>query len=139
MRLCAFERRWLATICRAILPQRGETYLPGAEDLPIESFIDDFFAHTPGGSSIGVRLATWIIVIAALLRFGRGFGRLAREKQSQLLQGMVDSKFYVVRELPTLVKLVAFLAYDGEPELHRALGIRLYDGSKPAWMLEASK
>lgn len=139
MRVTAWERRQMATICRAILPQKGETFLPGAEELPLEAFVDEFFAYTPGGSSIGVRLATIIILVAALFRYGRSFGRLTREKQADLLNTMASSRWYIVREMPMLVKLMAFLAWDGDPRVHRALGVRMHDGSSPDWLVEAKR
>ena len=105
----------------------------------MEAFIDEFFRYTPGGSSIGVRLATWIIMIVAFFRHGRSFGSLQREQQHALLNRMGSSRWYAIRELPVLVKLVAFLAWDGDPRVHKALDVQFMDGSGPQWFEEAKR
>lgn len=139
MKVSALERRWIASICQAILPKQGETFLPGGETLPIEAFVDEFFAYTPGGSSIGVRLATWVIMFVSLVRYGTRFGKLDRARQADLLNAMSSSKWYAIRELPMLLKLVAFMAWDGDPKVHRSLGVLLHDGSSPEWLEKAKQ
>lgn len=134
MRVTTFEQRRLCAILASILPAAGDSQYPDAGALPLARFVDDFFAHTPPGSSIGVRLATWIICVASWLLTARSFLHSTRAQQAALLTRMSRSRVYIVRELPTLMKLTAFLAWGGDARVHALLDVPLHDGRSAAWV-----
>lgn len=137
MRVTNYERRRIGVIFSSILPAAGDTSFPDATALPLDRFIDDFFAHTPPGSSVGVRLAALIICLASWLLAGRSFLRSTRAQQQALLARMASSRVYIVRELPTLMKLTAFMAWGGDPRVHAHVHVPLHDGRPAAWLESA--
>src|SRR5690554_2929723 len=134
MRLFSFEIRWMERWFRSILPLEGDTYLPGAESLPIDAFIRDFFSHTPVGSAIGVRLASNLVTVLFFLRYGRRPFRQSRDVRNAWLQRLGDSRVYILRELPMLLKLTAFMAWDAQHSVHRALGVTGDLGRPAVWL-----
>jgi len=134
MRLTSTEIRWMECWFRTILPQDGETFLLGADALPLRSFIRDYFAHTPAGSSIGIRLASLLLTMMLCLRKRRRLDRVTRQERNDFLVRMSRSKIYIVRELPMLLKLTAFLAWDGQHGVHRQLGVIGPLGQPPHWL-----
>lgn len=121
MRLLSFERRWLRTLCETMLP--AAPGVPGAADVPLEAFFDEFFGNAPRLSAFGVRAVTWLLTLAPLLWRGRTFGALAPADRIRFLDALDQSPVYLAREAPGLVKLVACLAWAAMPEVQRALGV----------------
>lgn len=139
MRLTSIESRWMELWFRSILPGPEDTFLPSTEHLPLASFIEDFFAHTPMGSSIGVRLASLVVTLLTLLRFGRSPRRLSIEKRCAWLETLSGSSIYIVRELPMLLKLTAFMAWDAHHEVHRSLGVTGPLGPPADWVIGGTR
>src|SRR5699024_10439961 len=119
---------------RTILPLEGETFLPGADALPLDAFIRDYFAHTPAGSSIGIRLASIFLTLGLCFRKRKPLKRISRKERAEFLTRTSASKMYIVRELPLLLKLTAFLAWDGMQSVHRALGVTGPMGPPAEWL-----
>lgn len=134
MRLLSVETRWMELWFRTVLPLEGDTFLPGADNLPLAAFIDDYFAHTPAGSSIGIRLASILVTVLCALRFFRRPSRLRREERAQFLTNLNGSRIYIVRELPMLLKLTAFMAWDGLHSVQRGLGVTGSLGNPALWL-----
>lgn len=133
MRLAAFERRWLRALCEAMLPSGVRQDLPGAADVPLERFFDEFFARAPFETAFGVRALTWVLTWMPLGWRLRRFGRLSPRDQVRFLELLDGSSVYVLREMPGLIKLVAALAWCAQPEVQRALGVSRVDTSPPDW------
>jgi hypothetical protein len=133
MRLAAFERRWLRDLCEAMLPSGVRQDLPGAADVPLEPFFDEFFRHSPFETAFGVRALTWALTWMPLGWRLRRFGRLKPGDQVRFLALLDGSRFYVLREMPGLIKLVAALAWCAQPEVQRALGASRADATPPDW------
>lgn len=127
MRLWRFETTWLVAIFEAILPRSGALDgIPGAERMPLRAFLDDFFEHAPPSSSIGVRLAAWAVQFIALFIVPgfRLFTAHKRERQVEVLTKLSASRIYYVRELPMLLKTIAFFGWEQSPDVQHALGVR---------------
>lgn len=137
MRLFGFERRWMVTIFESIVPSgASETLTLGAADLPMARYVDDLVAASPGRVALGYRAAAWIIVIAGPLLAGRFglFTMLGPDERAEVLAELEQSRFYVLRELPTLYKMLVVLGYCGAPEVQRQLGVPVADEPPPEWM-----
>lgn len=136
MRLLDFERRWMVAIADAILPP-GEA--PGSPpppaDLPMDRFADAFFRRAPTEAALGLRAAVWAISLAPLawrLKL-RTFDRLSRQEREELLLAFHGSRHYLVRELPTLLKMVCSMGWAGFPEVQAGLGMPTHDRSPAPW------
>ncbi len=142
MRLFAFEKRLLAIIADAMLPSGVPGGLQrGAASVPTEAFLSDFEKYAPGESMLGVRAATWIITLLPLLwRFKlRPFGALRPTDRYALLNRLEQSRFYLIRELPNLLKIVVCMAWCSDPRVQRDLHFLSPDSAPPQWLLEASE
>ena len=135
MGLFGFEKRWLLRIFDAVLPPGHGTLEIGARDVPLEGLIDDLFEVAPGQFSLGLRAATWVVTLFGPLLAGRlrTFGGLSREDRAAVLARLSTSRFYVLREIPMLLKMVACLGWGGMPEVQRRVGLEVVDETPPAW------
>lgn len=127
MKLFRFETTWLVAIFEAILPRSGTLDgVPGADRMPLRAFLDDFFEHAPPSSSIGVRLAAWAVQFLALFVVSgfRVFTAHGRDKQVAVLEALSASRIYYIRELPMLLKTIAFFGWEQSPDVQHALGVR---------------
>lgn len=141
MRLFAFERRALVVIFDTILPSGAHPKLPmGARDIPILRFFDDAERDAPFDFMIGLRAALWVIWFCPLLAIGRlrTFKRLTGDDRIRVLRWLQRRPTYFFREIPTIVKTVACLAYCGLPQIQAKIGIERRDATVPAWAEGAS-
>jgi len=135
MQITPFERRWLVTIFDAIYPGGATDALPaGAGDVGLERFVDDVFDHAPFQPALGIRLATWVILLCPLFVIGRArtFVGLSREDREQVLHKLGSSRVWALRELPALLKMVGALGYCALPAVQRQIGIPLL-AADPSW------
>lgn len=135
MQITPFERRWLVTIFDAIYPGGATPALPvGAGDVGLERFVDDLFVHTPFQPALGIRLATWVVLLCPLFVIGRPatFVGLSREDRERVLIRLSESSLWFIRELPALLKMVGALGYCALPAVQRQVGIPLL-AADPSW------
>ncbi len=111
MRIFAFERRWARVVGRALIPSGA---LPPPSD---ERDLGDAFAAqlalAPWWSAIVMRLSVWMVWLAPLPRL-RTFGGLAEDEREALLERLMASRLYAVRELMTLLKLATCIGAIGD-------------------------
>lgn len=135
--LTSFERRWLLTICDTIIPSDSHDELTaGASAAPLGAFFDDVFARSPVDMRAGIRAATWVITWLPLfwrLKL-RPFGRLRREDRVALLTSLAGSRFYLVREIPNLLKIIACMGWSSMPAVQAQLGMPNPDATPPDWV-----
>ena len=136
MKLLPFERRWLVAIVDAILPPADrEGGPPPPADLPMDRFADAFFRRTPAEAALGLRAAVWAISLAPVawrLKL-RTFEHLSRDEREELLLAFHGSRHYLVRELPTLLKMVGCMGWAGFPEVQQGLGMPMHDRRAAPW------
>ncbi len=134
--LTSFERRWLLTICDAIIPSDAHDVVSsGAAAAPLGRFYDDVFSRSPVDMRAGIRAAVWVVTWLPLLwRLKlRPFGRLRRDDRVALLRSMAGSRFYLVREIPNLLKIITCMGWSAMPEVQAQLGMPNPDATPPGW------
>jgi hypothetical protein len=140
MRWWSFERRWLACLWASILPSGTPGGLTlGAPDVPLDRFLDELTLHAPRRVAWGARLAVWLLTLSPLFILGRAalFPSLDEEERLALLERLARSDVYLVRELPTLFKMLGALGFAGLPRVHEALGMPDQGTRPPPWLGEA--
>ena len=136
MQLLSFEKRWLLRICDAVLPADGHPTLAiGARDVPLGGLVDDLYRSAPTHFLLGLRLATWVVTCLGPALTGRlrTFGGLSSDDRAAVLAELAESRIYVLREIPMLLKMVACLGWGGVPEVQRRVGLPVVDAEPPQW------
>lgn len=127
MKLARFEQRWARTIGDAIVGDPREALGGVRAEIDLGAALgEEVQLATPATAAV-LRLALWLAWLAPLWRRGRldSFGALSAPEREALLDDLMDSRSYAVRELLMLLKLFVCLRLLGEP---RALGhIGAYD------------
>lgn len=131
MRLFSFERRWLIAILRDLVP--------GAAEAPLERYLDDLVRHAPLEFLLGLRACVWVVLLSPPLLLGRwcSYLGLSRRERSRLHERLGESSIYLLREMPTMFKMVGCLGYCGLPQVQRRLGIPATRPEPPSWMQSA--
>jgi hypothetical protein len=99
----------------------------GAVDVGFESFLEDFDTTAPArlrqAFRIGVAAATWV----APVLIGRvpPLALHRRETRERALGAM--SRWYLLRQLLSVVKAVVSLCYGADPEVRAAIGYPMLD------------
>jgi hypothetical protein len=118
-RLCAFEVAWTDAAFDAIYPERGATSAPrshlphGIASMHPARFFDGVLADIPFEQSLGLRLTLWMIALAPLFTIRRlgTIASIAPEDRTRVLERLVTSPIYVVRQLAMSFKAIATLLY----------------------------
>jgi len=120
--LAGFERRWVETVARALVP-RGT--LDGVtDDIDIGAAYDWELEHSPWYAALALRAALWMVWLAPVWRLGRlrGFAGLSVEDRAALLEELLDAKPYLVRMSVVLLKLTLLQAALGDERVLRRIG-----------------
>jgi hypothetical protein len=133
MRLHPAEIRWLVGLWAAMFPPHP-AFPAGVHGAALAPFVPALWAVAPAETRLGLRLATWALWWGAVLYGGRPFGALSPERQQAFLAALDTSRFYVLRELPQLLKLTGALGWAGLPGAQAALGVPAPDAAPPAWV-----
>lgn len=128
MRLLAFERRWLLAVFHLMLP-RSAFFPIGAEDAPMAAFTTDLLQRAPLSFALGLRAALLAVVFYPVwaARTPRTLFSWPAGAQLDALEKMAQSRFYLIREMPMLLKMTACLGFFGLPQIQRAMGIENND------------
>ncbi|MCS6914944.1 MAG: hypothetical protein RMK29_11470 [Myxococcales bacterium] len=130
MNLTSWEQRWAAEVGAALLPP--ETLGGIRRELDLGAALGERIRRGGRALALGLRLALWLVWLAPLWRQGRPltFGALSPAEREALLEALLDSPIYAVRELVMLLKMFFCLAFLGDVEVLRRLGC--YDLAGPA-------
>jgi hypothetical protein len=128
-RLRSFEHAWTEAAFDAIYPEPPDSHLPhGIASMPPGSepgrFFDHLLASIPLEQAVGLRLTLWLVALSPLFmirRFGT-IASIAPEERTRVLERLVTSPSYVVRQLAMSFKAVATLLYVQSPAVRRAMG-----------------
>lgn len=118
MRLFAFEEGWARAVLAAMfpvdVPAREEGYGPGFAGI---------IATAPFEAAVGLRLALLMVVLSPLfvLKRPRTFLGLAADAREHVLDALLGSSTYAVRQLVLALKTMGALLYAHDPEVRRAL------------------
>ena len=96
-----------------MIPHVPDGALPGVGGVDAEGFWAEYERSAPDLLRFGFRASVWAITMSPLVLIGRPktFGRLAPQQQDRVLEKVARSRFYLVRQLPLTVKLMACFAY----------------------------
>lgn len=112
------ERRWRNALCAAVVPPPDDGLLPGLGALPTDDFWREVEHAAPLLLRIGLRGAVLAISLCPPIVVGRlaTFDHLPRHEQERVVERLAGSRFFLVRQLPTTLKLMACFAYlrDGD-------------------------
>jgi hypothetical protein len=131
-RLRSFEHAWTEAAFDAIYPEPPESHLPhGIRSMPgcplggePGRFFDHLLASIPLEQAVGLRLTLWLVALSPLFmirRFGT-IASIAPEERTRVLERLVTSPSYVVRQLAMSFKAVATLLYVQSPAVRKAMG-----------------
>jgi hypothetical protein len=113
-RLATFELAWTDAAFDAIYPEPPESVLPhGVASMHPARFFDDVLASVPFEQSLGLRFTLWMIALAPLFTI-RKLGTIASisaDDRTRVLERLVTSPIYVVRQLAMSFKAMATLLY----------------------------
>jgi hypothetical protein len=126
MRLAEHERRWAATIARALIP-------PGAmrgrlEGIDVAERYDAECARSPWHAALLMRGVLYLTWLSPLFAYGRlrTFGSLDAIGQASLLERLLYSNRYPVRMAAMFLKLtICTLVLGDEPTLKQIGAYRL--------------
>ncbi len=116
MKLFGFELAWATAAFDAIFPER--TALPhGIARMQPGRFLADVVASSPFEQSIGLRLTLWMIALAPLwlLRRPKTIADIRPEERQRVLELLISSPVYAVRQLVVAFKALGSMLYSQSP------------------------
>ncbi|MBX3192722.1 MAG: hypothetical protein KF819_37410 [Labilithrix sp.] len=123
-RLRTFELAWTDATFDAIHP--AESPLPhGIGDMKPSRFLDDVIRTVPFEQSFGLRFTLWVVALSPLftiMKLGT-IASIAPRDRVRVLERLVASPIYLVRQLVQGLKAVASLLYGQSPAIREALTI----------------
>lgn len=119
--LTLLERHWRDALLAAMIPPSEAGRLPGLGALDLTPFWLTYREAAPPLLRIGFRLAVLALTWLPVMLHGRPFHRLPPDDQDRFLTRMAVSRSYVLRQLVTVVKLIACFAYGFDPAIQRAI------------------
>ena len=110
--------------------------VPAAGDAPADALVQDVVAHAPMRFHAALRAATWFLwwlgpFVASALPVP--FGLLTSRRRERVLERLASSRTYLLREMPTIVKMLACFAWGAMPAAQRRVGMATPDDALPLW------
>lgn len=122
MRLFELEQTWAAAAFGAFFPER--TALPhGIAQMDPGRFLADTIASAPLEQSLGLRLTLWMVALAPVILLRR-LGTIATiepNERQRVLESLIASRIYAVRQLVVAFKAMASLLYTQSPAIRAAM------------------
>jgi len=87
--------------------------LPGLDPADARSALATYRRATDPFAEVGFRAAVWALWLVPLLSTGSTFGGLAPGRADALVQQWYSSRRYLLRQMVTVVKMVACFAHFG--------------------------
>jgi hypothetical protein len=130
-RLCSFEVAWTDAAFDAIYPERGSGSAPrsklphGIASMHPARFFDEVLAKVPFEQAMGLRLTLWMIALAPFFTIRRlgTIASIAPEDRTRVLERLVTSPIYVVRQLAMSFKAIATLLYVQSAAIRAAMTV----------------
>ena len=121
-RLASFEHAWANAAFDTIYPAPPVSTLPhGIASMHPARFFDDVLGSIPLEQSLGLRMTLWMIALAPLFTIRRlgTIASISPEDRVRVLEVLITSRIYVVRQLAMSFKAIATLLY-AQSDLVRA-------------------
>ena len=127
MHLIEAERRWLENALDAVIPPDGDKGMKkSATQTGASEVYQDMVRLLPFTTAIGLRAAIYFIELMGPA-FGLGrpvrFSSLSQGERTACLEGIYQSKVYLVRQMVVLVKSVACFAWGADDGVREDLGM----------------
>lgn len=121
-RLLPFELAWTEAAMSAIYPD-GTALPHGVVRLHPARFFDELLAEIPLEQSIGLRLTLWMVALAPLFTIGKlgTIASISPADRERVLERLLASPRYAVRQLALSLKAVAALLYVQSAEIRAAM------------------
>jgi hypothetical protein len=118
MRLFGFEEGWARAVLAAMFPVED----PAREHAYGGGFAS-IIAAAPFEAGVGLRLALCLVMLSPLFVLGRArlFTGLEPEAKERLLDALLGSSTYAVRQLVLALKTMGALLYARDPKVRRQL------------------
>ncbi|MBW1880539.1 MAG: hypothetical protein JRI25_03980 [Deltaproteobacteria bacterium] len=119
------EQRWRDCLLAAVLPPDPATGRAGIGDLDLREFWEQLQRVAPPLIQLGLRAAVWVLTWSPVFLLGRlrSFGGLSPEERDTLLVRAAGSRWYLLRQLADLLKLMACFAYFRHQSIREKLGV----------------
>ena len=102
-----------------MIPRHPDGALPGVGDIDAGAFWEEYERSAPDLLRFGFRASVWALTLSPFVLIGvaRTFLQLDADQRDRVLQKVSHSRFYLVRQLPLTVKLLACFAYLRDDEV----------------------
>ncbi|MDB4942467.1 MAG: hypothetical protein JWP97_2001 [Labilithrix sp.] len=144
--LSSFENAWTDAAAAAIFPEPAPpdaseaerahgSHLPqGVLSMHPARFLEDVLMHAPFEQSVGLRLTLWMVALAPLFTIGRlgTIASIGEADRIRVLDRLLGSRLYAVRQLALSFKAVITLLYVQSPAVRRAMTTPLARGTAGA-------
>ncbi len=113
------ERRWRDALCAAVIPPPADGELPGFSALSTGEFWREVDQVAPPLLRLGLRGAVLGLALCPPVVIGRltTFDRLTPEEQDRVVTRVGQSRWFLARQLPMTLKLMACFAYLREADV----------------------
>ena len=120
--LLSFERSWTDAAFDAIYPD-GTALGPGVGSMHPARFFDDTLREVPLEQSVGLRLALWIVALAPIFTIAKlgTIASIAPGERTRVLERLLGSPVYAVRQLVMALKAMATLLYSQSAAVRAAM------------------
>jgi hypothetical protein len=135
--LFGFELAWADAAFDAILPPPPRSALAhGIEEMKPGAFLDSVLSMAPLEAALGLRVTLWMIALAPLfvLRRFATVASLDADDRERLLNGLLSSRIYAVRQLVAGFKAMGSLLYAQSPVVRKQMNTP----APPALLAEGS-
>jgi hypothetical protein len=113
-RLATFELAWTDAAFDAIYPEPPRSALPhGVLSMHPARFFDSVLASIPFEQALGLRITLWMVALAPLFTIRRlgTIASIGAEDRARVIERLVTSSNYFVRQLAMSFKAIATLLY----------------------------
>ena len=117
------ERRWRDALCAAVIPPPEDGALPGFAGRVDDGFWSEVETAAPPLLRLGLRGAVWGLALCPPLLVGRltTFDRLDADEQERVVTRVSGSRWFIARQLPLTLKLMACFGYLRAPGVREAV------------------
>ena len=132
MKLAKFELRWARFAFMTIYP--GFDGLAGIAAMDTDAFLVELCRVIPFKSAMGLRLGIWLVALAPLfvLRRFATITTLTGADRERLIEALLMSPSYVVRQLVMILKTMGAMLYAGSTAVRERLnGAPMKSGARP--------
>ena len=130
------ELNLLKRLFNVILPSDRDSKMDlGAEEARFDNFYADAKEYAPFKFLLAVRFSLWVAIFSPIFLF-KAFKLLpflSEEKQIEVLYNLKESRVFILREAPNVLKTVICLAYCGLPQIRKRMGFTPRQLDPPSW------